>query len=158
MEFNINQSIHNEDNNENQKLLLKEIDESIFSSSIHKKRFGLLELHITVEKIYSHYDFEKIFRDLYLKTRGIKSIEIDENYYKAFIIFNPKKISLKEILENIIYLGYTPSSIKYKERKRTRNYYGGGLFDDIYNVLSSFGSIFVSIGNVIADILFIFKR
>ena len=102
MEFNINQSIHNEDNNENQKLLLKEIDESIFSSSIHKKRFGLLELHITVEKIYSHYDFEKIFRDLYLKTRGIKSIEIDENYYKAFIIFNPKKISLKEILENII--------------------------------------------------------
>ena len=105
-----------------------------------------------------NYDFEKIFRDLYLKTRGIKSIEIDENYYKAFIIFNPKKISLKEILENIIYLGYTPSPIKYKERKRTRNYYGGGLFDDIYNVLSSFGSIFVSIGNVIADILFIFKR
>lgn len=158
MELKTNISTQNAENNKNQKLLLKEIDESVFNNSLHKKRFGLLELHLTVENVYSHYDFEKIFRDLYINTRGIKSIEIDENRYKAYIIFNPNKISLKEILENIIYLGYTPSPIKYKERKRTRNYYGGGLFDDIYNVLSSFGSIFVSIGNVIADILFIFKR
>lgn len=158
MELKTNISTQNAENNKNQKLLLKEIDESVFNNSLHKKRFGLLELHLTVEKVYSHYDFEKIFRDLYINTRGIKSIEIDENRYKAYIIFNPNKISLKEILENILALGYMPYPIKYKERKKTRNLYGGSIFNNIYDTLSSLGSIFVSIGNAIADILFIFRR
>lgn len=156
MEINTNKSIQN--NSENQKLLLKEVDESIFNNSLYKKKFGLLELHISIEQVYSHYDFIKTFRALYSKTKGIKSIDIDENHYKVYIIFNPKKISLKEILKNILDLGYQPVPLKYKPRTKKHNSYSSEMFNVFFDTLSSISSIFVSIGDAIVNILYIFKR
>lgn len=136
MNINIQQSDTKMESNINDILIAHNIDISKFNNSIQKKKFGKTELHFTLEKIYSYWDFTKACSQI--RHKDIKSVIVDENekFFKAYLIFSHKKISLKKVLEYIVELGYIPAPIKYKKKKYTNNFISG-ILSNIADVISS---------------------
>lgn len=97
-------------------------DEEYFDTSIEELKNGDLELSVVITGIKCAACVWLIESSAQKDTR-IKSFRINYANHKAKIVFDPKKISVNEVLEKITRLGYCPlpssnvESVHDKERK-----------------------------------------
>lgn len=159
LSVNIKKSDKNTDINKIDDVLLShKIDVFGFECSIKMNTTGTNELYFNLIDYLSYNKFEKACAKISSNNEYIQSVIVfgNKKNFKACLVFNPKEITLKEILVYIIELGYTPIPASTKHNEKT-NKDNGKLSSSEEDVLSSFTSIEDVFMFFIKGIWYIFK-